>query len=191
VALFPHALEVLTMRNGIAAGTLPAGLRYGAQIQSVADERDFSAPLLYAVPWIETIATEVSGWLASVYPGETAATVETFKSPPPGYGLYQETPAASGLMLPANWTDPAIAAGFALDRHLAPAWTFWAAQGLSGEELVRAIAAEFNAGRAGAERGHAEGDVGKYTTHSGGVSYSDRVLAAYVALAAGKAPALS
>ncbi|MGD0053355.1 MAG: hypothetical protein ABSD03_16240 [Vulcanimicrobiaceae bacterium] len=183
------------MRNGIVAGTLPAGLHYSAQIQAAADQRNFSAELLYAIGWVEIIATEISGWIAEVYPGMTAATLISTKSPPPGYGAFQETPETSGNELPANWQDVTVAALFAIDHHLAEAWTFWATQGLEGDDLVRAIAAEFNAGRGGAERGHAAGDIGLDTTHEvvNGVStsYSDRVLAAYTSLVAGKEPALS
>ena len=57
------------------AGTLPAGLKYGAAIQAAADANSFSAELLYAIGWIETISVE--DWIEATWPGKTAATVVT------------------------------------------------------------------------------------------------------------------
>ena len=54
--------------------------------------------------------------------------------------------------------------------------------------LIKCVAAEYNAGRANAQAGHKLGDVGKYTTHTAGVSYSDRVLKYFHQLAGGQAP---
>ena len=56
---------------------------------------------------------------------------------------------------------------WAIDTFILPAWGFWtslAGSNLAGDALVRAIAAEFNAGRANALAGHSHGNVGLYTS---------------------------
>jgi hypothetical protein len=170
------------VRNGISAGPLPDGIKYGAPIQKAGDDYDYSPVVCYAIADIETISVE--DWIEATWPGRTAATVITGNGvdDPYGYGMFQETPETSGNQLPVNWEDPYVACTFAIKMHLARAEAFWVGIVGPGEPLVRCIAAEYNAGRSGALEGHHAGDVGMYTTTSGGVSYPDRVLAVYRSL---------
>jgi hypothetical protein len=86
---------------------------------------------------------------------------------------------------PANWADPQTNIDYAVENYILPAWAYWrATYGYQGDDLVRCIAAEYNAGRGGAEQGHAEGDVDLYTTNH----YADRCLMEYKALVAGQMP---
>jgi len=152
------------MRNGLAAGPLPAGLLYGPVIQAACEiAPTFSPEVAYAIAENETIIGEKNGkW--------DAATVVSADG---GHGLFQLTSS-----YPSDWADPAKNAEYAVEHFLLPAETFWANMGMQGDDLVRCIAAEFNAGRGGALSGHSQGDVDKYTTNH----YAARALANYQAL---------
>jgi hypothetical protein len=155
------------MRNGIAAGPLPSDLDlpYGHEItQACAVPPSFSPLLAYAIKVNES--------------GENDPP--DVQSGDGGHGLFQLTSS-----YPDDWADPYANALYAVQYFLAPAETYWAdTMGLQGTDLVRAIAAEFNAGRGGAMQGHEEGDVDKFTTNH----YAARALAHYEALVAGQAP---
>ncbi len=152
------------MRNGIGAGPLPDGLLYREPItQACAAPPTFSPLVAYAIATIETIGGEQAGsWDAA-----------TIVSADGGHGLFQLTSS-----FPSTWEDPLANADYAVVHFLYPAEVFWAEKGFQGDDLVRCIAAEFNAGRGGAEQGHAEGDVDKFTTNH----YAARALAHYTAL---------
>ena len=157
------------MKDGIVSGTLPQDYLYAAPISYAATSHLTSVFLAYAIALNETIEGEKAGlW--------NAATVV---SPDGGHGLFQLT-----SLIPYNWNDPLTNASWACEDYIVPAWAYWAnaPYHLQGDDLVRAIAAEFNAGRGNAINGHREGDVGKYTTFSDGKSYADRALAHYQAL---------
>jgi hypothetical protein len=132
--------------------------------------------VLGGIAWQESIGGQVAG----LWPD--AATVVSGDG---GRGLCQLTSS-----FPDDWTNPAVNATYALDAFLLGAVQYWNVHvGLTGTDLLRAIAAEFNAGRSGAEQGHVEGDVGNHTTHdANGVSYPDNVLAHYTKLIVGEQP---
>jgi len=125
--------------------------KYAGYTNRAANSRNFSPPLLYAVAYRETIHGELVGLWPSAL---------TVVSGDGGHGLFQLTSS-----YPAAWEDPLINALYAIDVFLKPAIDYWhGLQNYSGDDLVRLVAATFNAGLGGAEKGHAAGDVDKYTT---------------------------
>lgn len=150
-------------RNGIDGGTLSPDLPYAAPVLSACGVADFFPSLAYAIFWRETISGEVAGmW--------TAATVV---SPDGGHGLGQLT----SLPIPPKWQDPYANALWAIDNFLKPAESFWKTFE-QGDDLVRCIAAEYNAGRGQAIKGHEEGNVDAYTTDN----YAAAVLGFYTSI---------
>ena len=85
---------------------------------------------------------------------------------------------------PDDWADPVSNVKFAKEEYLLPAEDYWAAQGMQGDDLVRAIAAEYNAGRGNAMAGHNSGDLDLFTTDH----YAARCLDHYHALQQGRSP---
>ena len=165
------------MLLGVSGAGLPAGLTYGTEIAAAAAAAQFPPCWLYAHGWQETI--KVAGWIGTL--GKTPAT---FISGDGGHGIFQLT-----ASYPLNWEDPEANAAYAIANFLKPAIQYWNPKyGVTGDALIKCVAAEYNAGRANAESGHNEGDVGKYTTHTDGVSYSDLVLKYFHQLAGGQAP---
>jgi len=165
------------MLFGVAGNGLPSGLTYGDAIAAAAAAANFPPCWLYAHGWQETI--KVEGWLQSM--GHTPAD---YISGDGGHGIFQLT-----ASVPPNWQDPKVNAGYAITQFLKPAIAHWNGKyGYTGDPLIRSVAAQYNAGQGGADRGHAAGDVGKYTTHTDGVSYSDLVLKYFHQLSAGKHP---
>lgn len=156
------------MRWGLAGGPIPQHLPYAAQIQSACEDRNFSPLLAYAIAWRETIRGEVDGnW--------TAATVVSGDG---GHGLFQLTSS-----YPPDWADPSANATYALDRFLIPDATYWVTRtSIRGDDLVRCLAASFNAGLGGAWAGHEKGNVDLYTTDN----YAADVLRQYQRLATGE-----
>jgi hypothetical protein len=145
------------------SGIIPINYRYAWPIQSAADNVKTSAFLLYAIAETETIDGELAGmW--------DAASVVSADG---GHGLFQLTSS-----YPSFWEDPRTNAQYAAANFVIPAWSFWATRyDLVGDALVRAVAAEFNAGRANALAGYTEhGDVGFYTTKQNGTTSYDRVV---------------
>ena len=176
------------MRNGLAAGPLPADLDYGPSIQaacSAAADGGFSPEVAYAIALNETIHGEhIREWAS-------AASV-IGKTYPRGWGLFQITPepewwsqAMQAEWTALNWADPQQNAAFAIKWFLRPAEDYWASQGLQGGPLVRCIAAEFNAGRPAVIAAHAHGDVdlATYDHH-----YATDALSYYLTLLGGKKP---
>lgn len=165
------------MLYGVSGAGLPSGLPYGDAIQAAAVAANFPPCWLYAQGWQETI--KVAGWLQSM--GKAPDDYISFDN---GHGIFQLTSS-----WPDDWTDPNANAAYAIAHFLQPAVTFWhTTYQMVGDDLVRSVAAEFNAGRGGAESGHRDGDVGKFTTHTGGIAYSDLVLKYYHQLAGGLHP---
>jgi len=157
-------VEVASMRNGIHSGPLQASLPGAAIFNSVCAEQPTFSPLVaYAIKVNET-------------GDDLSPNVESGDG---GKGWMQLTSS-----YPDNWDVPEANVRYAVREFLIPAETFWAAEGLEGDDLVRAIAAEYNAGRGGAEAGHEQGDIGKFTTDH----YSDRCLQHYQLLEAGLSP---
>ncbi|HTD38487.1 MAG TPA: hypothetical protein VK669_13325 [Candidatus Limnocylindrales bacterium] len=165
------------MLYGVSGAGLPSGLPYGDAIQAAAVAANFPPCWLYAEGWQETI--KVAGWLQTL-----GSSPETYISGDGGHGIFQLTSS-----YPSDWQDPRANANYAISHFLTPAVDFWhSTYNFVGDDLVRSVAAEFNAGRQNAIAGHNEGDVGKYTTHTGGIPYSDLVLKYYHQLAGGLHP---
>jgi hypothetical protein len=141
------------MIDGIVAALVPSSMRYSAQVNGAAIECKFSPLVIYAVAWNETIEGEVStnAW--------DAATVISGDG---GHGLCQLTSS-----YPENWQDPRSNAIYAINNFLQPAQDFWSAAPyqFTGDNLVRAMLAEYNAGRGNALAGHAAGNIDLYTTN--------------------------
>ena len=160
------------MKWGISGKPIPAALRYAAPIQEAADDDDFPPLFAYAIAWRETISGEVNGLWPS------AATVVSGDA---GHGLFQLTSS-----YPGDWQDPKANALYAIQNFLLPAQEYWyGLNGYTGPDLVKLCAAEFNAGRGNAERGHEEGNVDLYTTDN----YGTGVLAIYQSLVTKGVPA--
>jgi hypothetical protein len=142
------------MRNGIVATPLDLAFPFARQINAACIAGDFFPYVAYAIKWNETANLP------------DAATVISADG---GHGLFQLTSS-----FPADWQDPYVNALYAVEDFLRPAETYWAHE-LQGDDLVRAIAAEFNAGRTQAIEGHEKGNLDLYTTNN----YGTRALASY------------
>lgn len=150
------------MRNGIESGTVPADWPFAKEITEAANAADFSAILVAAIQHNET------GDMSEL-------DAETAVSEDGGHGVMQLT-----AEYPVDWANPYANILYAIDNYLAPAETYWAPI-VQGDDLVRCIAAEYNAGRGAAIKGHDEGNVDAYTTNN----YAERALAAYQKLVTG------
>jgi hypothetical protein len=154
------------MRNGLSAGPLPAALNlpYAADIERACEQAPTFSPIVaYAIKINETGYDDPP----------------TIVSDDGGHGLFQLTSS-----FPSDWQEPYSNAYYACQHFLIPAETYWSGLGYQGDDLVRCIAAEFNAGRGGAMRGHDAGDVDEFTTNH----YADRALTNYTALLNGQRP---
>jgi hypothetical protein len=149
------------MKWGIMSGNLDQSLPYAIPITYVCKNADFPIAFAYAIAWHESIQGEVNGkWTAS-----------TVVSGDGGHGLFQLTSS-----YPEDWSNALANTEWALDEFLLPDVAVWVNEfGLSGEPLIKCVAASFNAGLGGAEAGHARGDVDLYDTDH----YGARVLAIY------------
>jgi hypothetical protein len=157
------------MEHGIEAGTIPNHLPYAIDIQAGCEEHNFSPALTYAVAWRETIRGELNGsWCAA-----------TVLSGDGGHGLFQLT----SSWPENNWQDPKANTSFAITKFLIPSMNWFLDQGLTGEALIRCIAASFNAGIGGAWNAHLEGNVDLVTT---GNDYAADVFQIYTAIIEGK-----
>lgn len=148
----------------ISGKPVPFELRYSREI-TVACGEIFPPLVAYAVACNETIIGEINGkW--------DAATVVSSDS---GHGLFQLTSS-----WPDDWEDPYANARYAINNFLVPAMRQWRenAPEIMGDDLVRCIAATFNAGFGGAWRGHTKGDVDRFTTDN----YGQRALVIYQSL---------
>jgi hypothetical protein len=150
------------MRNGIVATSLDLSMPFAQQINARCSADDWFPYVVAACQKNETGSRP------------DAATVISGDG---GHGVMQLT-----ASYPDDWADPAANIDYAIMQFLKPAEDFWAAQ-FQGEELVKAIAAEYNAGRGKVLQGHEEGDLDKYTTEG----YGARALATYEKLCAGEA----
>lgn len=150
------------MRNGLSAGPIPVVLPFAAEIERACEAvpNGFSPMVAYAIKLNETGLNDPP----------------TIQSADGGHGLMQLTSS-----WPTNWQQPYANALWAVEFYLVPAETYWAGQGMQGDDLVRCIAAEFNAGRGGAMDGHRIGNVDAYTTNG----YAARALKHYHLLVAG------
>jgi len=171
------------MRNNLAGGPISLSL----QLPFVVEIEDAcSAPPTFSP--ILAYAIKVNETGLSYQPDELQIGADPHTELMPdgsaaGHGPFQLTSS-----WPTEWKIPYRNALYAIQHFLLPAEEFWARKGFEGDDLVRAIAAEYNSGRGGALAGHQHGDIGKFTTFSGGVSYADRALKHYTNLLSGKMP---
>lgn len=138
------------MMFGMHGGPLPPTLPYAGAISAACGQL-FPPLVAYSVACRESIIGEMNGkW--------DAATVVSGDN---GHGLFQLT-----SWFPQHWEDPQTNAIAAVRNWFVPDMLWWRDQipGVQGDDLVRCIAASFNAGRGGAWNGHIAGDVDKYTT---------------------------
>lgn len=142
------------MMFGMHGGPLPPSLPYAGAISNACGQL-FPPLVAYSIACRESIIGEMNGkWTASkVVSGDG------------GYGLFQLT-----SYVPAGWDDPQQNATCAVRNWLVPDMLWWRQQipGVDGDDLVRCIAASFNAGRGGAWRGHTQGSVDLYTSDNYG-----------------------
>ena len=151
------------MRDGISGVPLPDGFPYKDIIDTVGVANNVSPCLIGAIKVNE------SG----------LADPPDVQSADGGHGLMQLTSS-----WPSDWADPQANFTYAVAHFITPAWQYWADQGLVGENLVRAIAATYNAGLGNAIAGHRNGNVDELTTNN----YGARALANYQALIGGTIP---
>jgi hypothetical protein len=167
------------VRNGISGASVPLQLVYAGDVNAATLKESFYPLLTYAIAEVETIEGERAGqW--------DAATIVASDG---GTGLMQITPEEwwtsemNYEWSSINRTNPHDNCVFGVQFFLVPAEEFWVGNyAFEGNDLIRAIAAEYNAGRGLALQGHNEGDIGKYTKHQGALSYPDHVLQNYTAL---------
>lgn len=141
-------------RNGIVGTPLDLAFPFSQQINAACAAADWFPYVAYAIKWNETA---------------NLPDAATIISDDGGHGLFQLTSS-----FPSEWQDAYVNALYAIQNFLAPAETYWATT-LQGDDLIRAIAAEFNAGRAQAIEGHEKGDLDLYTTND----YAARCLVNY------------
>ena len=157
------------MIYGLSGTPLDQRLRYAGAVDAAATNLGFSPPLLYAIAWVETINGEYIGLWPS------AADVVSDDG---GHGLCQLT-----ASYPPGWADPYTNASYAITTFLRGALAYWhGAELLSGDDLARCMADEFNEGRSAALKWHNAGNADAGTT---GSDYGARALAVYHAIVAG------
>jgi hypothetical protein len=172
------------VRHQLRGAPLPANLKlpFTAEIERACEVAPTFSPLVaMAIKWCETGSSTDPARLQG---GADPTTLLMPDGSNAGRGIFQLTSS-----FPANWRDPYENALYAVEHFLLPAESFWANQyGLQGEALVRAIGAEYNAGRLGAQQGHDLADIGLFTTFLDGLSYADRCLLHYQNLEKGAMP---
>jgi hypothetical protein len=156
---------------GISGAPIPATLPYASNVTAACIQGDMPPCFVYAIAWRESISGELEG----LWPN--ASTVVSTDN---GHGLMQLTSS-----WPDNWAIPTANAEYAIDEFILPAIRYWhGLQQFSGDDLVRLVAATYNAGLGNAIKGHEAGNVDLYTTNN----YAAGILANLKALVAGLKP---
>lgn len=151
------------MIAGISGAPVASNRLYASIINDVCVRLNFPPRLAYAVAMNETIIGEMNGkW--------NACTIVSFDG---GHGLFQLTSS-----WPDDWADPVANTEYAVKNFLRDAFDTFVTR-VSGDDLVRCVAAAFNAGLGAAVAAHARGDVDRCTTDR----YGERALENYHALA--------
>lgn len=150
------------MRDGVSGALVVASFPYAKIINSLSLSANFFPCLVAAIKMNETGL------------GQGPAT-ENDISGDGGRGIMQLTSS-----YPSDWQQPQANIGYAITHFLVPAYVDWRGE-LRGNDLVRAIAATYNAGLGNAQAGHAAGDLDKYTTNR----YGARCLGHYQNLCKG------
>jgi hypothetical protein len=165
------------MRDGISGAALPAGFPYKSVIETACFASNCSPCLVGAIKMNETGLNAVD---AELQDGCDASTGLMPDGSNCGRGPMQLTSS-----FPPDWSTPSSNFAYAITQFIMPAWTYWVNAGLQGYDLVRAIAASYNAGIGGAQQGHDQGNVDLYTT---GGDYGANALANFQSLVAGTIP---
>jgi len=154
--------------NGISGAALPNGFPYKSIIEQVCADKAFFPCLVGAIKMNET----------GLGQGPVSENDISFDG---GHGLMQLTSS-----WPDNWEDPETNIAYAVQMYMLGAYASWTSPpySLDGDDLVRAIAASYNAGFDNALAGHRIGNVDAYTTNN----YGARALSNYKALVAGTIP---
>lgn len=160
------------MYLGISGNTVDNTLPFGQIVNNacVAISDPFWPAVAYAIAWRETIYGQTQGWWDA----------QTVISKDGGHGLFQLT-----TSFPDNWAEPSANAVYALQNFLVPAVKYWAPKGFASWSLVKLVAASFNAGIGGAEKGHNVGNCDAFTT---GADYGSAVVRVAQELLAHKPP---
>jgi hypothetical protein len=149
------------VRNGIVGTPLDLAARFAQPINAACAAANWFPYVVAAIQHNET---------------NGLANAATVISDDGGHGVMQLTSS-----YPPNWAEPYANVLYAIDNFLQSAETYWARE-LQGNDLIRAIAAEYNAGRSQAIAGHEAGNVDLYTTND----YGQRALGTYLKLLAGE-----
>lgn len=159
------------MLHGISGTAINSHLDYAANIQAACVSRNFPPCLAYAIAWRETIS---GPWNAC-----------SIVSPDMGYGLFQLTSEFMQPWPPPGWDTAQKNTEYALDHFLIPGMKFFVECGVSGDALIKCIAAGFNSGNEVAWQNHLLGNVDIGTT---GHNYASSVLENFHRLVAGEDP---
>lgn len=154
------------MTHGVSGVTLPTGFPYKAIIESACAVDNLPPCLVGAIKMNET---------GLGFGPHTEQDI----SRDGGHGIMQLTSS-----YPSDWRDPAANIGYAIAHFILPDWEAWTTSPylLTGDNLVRAVAAAYNDGLGTAERDHAfYGNVDRSTTNH----YAARALAHYQSLSRG------
>lgn len=176
-------------RWGISGAPLPAEFPFAVEITNACTAKNFPPCLVGAVKANETSAStdpkimQIGTWPGSDYLTNAAGTGPDTENAA-GHGIFQLTSS-----WPANWDDPQASALYAIERFLQPAIDFWTANGFSGDNLVKAVCASYNAGQGAAWNYHVRyNDVDGVPPNSTTNRYGARGVAAYNTLITGKLP---
>lgn len=171
-------------RWSISGAPIPAHLPFAHEITQACAAKNFPPCFAWAIKGNETaLSTDPKQMQGGTWPGSdyltNAAGTGPDTSQNAGHGPYQLT-----AKWPSNWDDPLANALYAIENFLLPAVDFWTANGFSGDELVRAAAASYNAGPLTVWGWHVKyNDVDHATTDR----YGARCLQKYNALVNGTA----
>lgn len=153
------------MQNGISAALVPNEFPYADIINVQATFQDFFPCVVAAIKVNETGLGQ-------------GPTTENDISGDGGHGIMQLTSS-----WPSDWQEPELNIEYAIEHYMVPAYEYWLGK-LQGDDLVRAIAATYNAGLGNALAGHANGNLDEFTTNN----YAARCLSHYQALITGVIP---
>jgi hypothetical protein len=163
------------VQYGIEDRMLDPTLPFAGDITAACVKRNFSRDVLYAIGWREAIGEYGLAAATKLQDGADPATGLMPDGTNAGHGAFQLTSS-----WPGNWQDVAISAIYAIDVFLQPnlnSIRIWA-PALLGDELVKVLAASYNAGLTAAWNAHLAGNVDAATTNN----YGAGVLAIYDSL---------
>lgn len=161
------------MRDGISGAELASKHEYAAIVNQLAIGAGVAPLLVYAIRLNETSEGFPPDGLQGGADPKTGLMPDGSNA---GHGVMQLTSS-----WPSDWEDPAANIGYAIEHFIAPAWKDWVGIfAIKGDDLIRCIAASYNAGFDAARKAHIAGDVDAVTTDR----YGDRALEHFHALLA-------